>query len=125
VVTETPVFAALLLLLVTLLAVHVSIMRMRLRISLGDGGDKRMNRAVRAHDNALEHVLPFVLLLYFYEQSAGPGPVIRWMGGLFLAARLAHAAGMLGGPFDLRRLGAAMTAGIEVWLALALLRGLL
>jgi uncharacterized membrane protein YecN with MAPEG domain len=125
-VTETPLFAALLLLLVTLLGVNTSLTRMRLKISDGDGGDKHMHRAIRAHANALEHVLPFVILLYFYEQSPGASPAaIRWFGGLFLAARVGHAVAMLRGPFDLRRLSATMTIVLEVWLALALLRNLL
>ncbi|WAS91092.1 MAPEG family protein [Nannocystis punicea] len=124
-VTETPVFAVLLLLLVTLLGVNTSITRMRLRIADGDGGDKRMTRAIRAHANALEHVLPFVLLLYFYEQSGGCAATIRWAGGLFLAARVGHAVSMLRGPFDLRRLSATLTIALEVWLSLALLRNLL
>lgn len=124
-VTETPVFAALLLLLVTLLAVNTSLTRMRLQIRLGDGGDERMTRAIRAHANAFEHVLPFVLLLFFYEQSGACTTAIRWFGGLFLAARLGHAIGMLRGPFNLLRFGASLTAVLEVWLALSLLRNLL
>jgi len=124
--TQTPLFAALLLLLVTLLAANVSVMRMRLKIPRGDGGDERMTRAIRAHGNALEHVLPFVLLLYFYEQSPGGcAAAIRWFGGLFLAARLGHAVGMLRGPFNLLRLSASTTIALEVWLTLSLLRNLL
>ncbi|WP_434425360.1 MAPEG family protein [Nannocystis pusilla] len=124
-VTETPVFAALLLLLVALLAVNTSVTRMRLKIRLGDGGDERMTRAIRAHANAFEHVLPFVLLLFFYEQSGACAATIRWAGGLFLAARVGHAVGMLRGPFDLLRVSATLTALLEVWVALALLRNVL
>jgi uncharacterized membrane protein YecN with MAPEG domain len=120
-VTETPVIAAILLLLVTLLAAHVSALRIVRGISLGDGGDRRMFRAIRAHANALEHTLPFLLLLFFYELRVGPEAPIRELGGLFVAARLAHAVGMLWGPFNLRRLGATLTVALELWVALALL----
>lgn len=61
----TPIFAAVLLLLVTLLAMNVSMLRMRHKVSLGDGGNKALTRAIRAHANALEHSLPFIFLLFF------------------------------------------------------------
>lgn len=118
----TPLFAALLLLLVTLLAVNVSMLRMRLKISLGDGGDKTMNKAIRAHANALEHSLPFILLLLFREQQVGCARGLTAIAITFVVARVLHAAGMLGGPFILRRVGASVTLVLELWLALALLR---
>ena len=121
-VTETPLVAAVLLLLVTLLASYVSGLRVALKISMGDGGDRRMFRAIRAHANALEHVLPFLLLLFFYELRAGAAAPIRLLGGLFVAARIAHAVGMIRGPFNLRRLGASLSVALELWVAVALLR---
>lgn len=118
----TPIVAGVLLLLVTLLAINVSMLRMRLKISLGDGGNKHMNKAIRAHANALEHGLPFILLLFFREQQVGCAGGLRAIAVAFVVARVLHAVGMLGGPFNLRRLGAGMTTVLELWLALALLR---
>lgn len=118
----TPIFAGVLLLLVTLLAMNVSMLRMRLKISLGDGGNKQLNKAIRAHANALEHGLPFIFLLFFREQQVGGAGGLTAIAAAFVAARMLHAVGMLGGPFQLRRIGATVTNVLELWLALALLR---
>lgn len=117
----TPLFAAVLLLLVSLLALNVSLLRIRLKISLGDGGNKGMVKAIRAHANALEHSLPFILLLYFRELQVGGTRGLMVAAAAFVAARVFHAAGMLGGPFVLRRIGATTTIVLELWLALAVL----
>jgi uncharacterized membrane protein YecN with MAPEG domain len=120
--SATPIFTAVLLLLVTLLAINVSALRIRLKVSLGDGGNKTLGKAIRAHANALEHCVPFILLLLFREQQAGCTRELVAIGTAFVLARVAHAAGMLGGPFGLRRLGASLTIVLELWLTLALLR---
>lgn len=119
-VTVTPVIAAILLLLVTVLAAHVSLQRMVRKIRLGDGGNPFMLKAIRAHANALEHAVPFILLLFFYELRA-PDAAIGLLGGLFVAARFGHAVGMLRGPFNLLRLSATLTVALELWVGLALL----
>ena len=124
-VSDTPLIAAILLLIVTLLAANVSGLRMRLGVRFGDGDDKRLLRAIRAHANALEHGLPFILMLYFYELKGGPDAPIRLLGGLFIAARLSHALGMIRGPFNAQRLGATATIVLELWVLTALLAALL
>lgn len=101
---------------------NVSMLRMRLKISLGDGGNKQLNKAIRAHANALEHGLPFIFLLFFREQQVGGAGGLTAIAAAFVAARVLHAVGMLGGPFQLRRIGATVTNVLELWLALALLR---
>lgn len=118
---HTAIIAVFLILLVTILSIYVSACRIRLRISMGDGGNKVMRRAIRTHANSLEHAIPFVLLLMFYELNGGTGREVLWLGGLFLGFRLMHVSGMLGGPFRLRQLGATGSLVLEVFVAFAIL----
>lgn len=118
---HTAVFAALLILLVTVLSINVSACRIRLRISLGDGGNKKMRRAIRCHANCLEHAVPFVLLLMFFELGGATPTEIMWLGGLFVGCRLLHVMGMLGGGFRLRQLGATGSLALEIVAAFAIL----
>lgn len=121
----TPLFAAVLLLLVSLLGLNVSLLRMRLKISLGDGGNKGMLQAIRAHANALEHSLPVILLVFFREQQVGCTRGLTAIAAAFVLGRVFHAAGMLGGPFILRRIGATTTILVELGLGLLVLRSAL
>ena len=57
-------YAALLVLLVTVLALNVSRSRIESRVS-GDGGSMPLQAAIRAHMNALEQILPLLPLLWF------------------------------------------------------------
>lgn len=92
--------------LVTLLAMNVSRLRMTLKIANGDGGDKRMKAAIRAHGNAVEHVLLFSLpLLALVLLGAGDALLAVLVLG-FAVARILHALGMLRSIFNFRRIGA-------------------
>ena len=50
----TPVYAALFALFYSALSVRALRLRGRLKIALGDGGDKRLLRATRVHGNFAE-----------------------------------------------------------------------
>ena len=72
------------------------IVRVRLKggILLGDGGDAALLARTRAQANFIEYA-PFVLILMALIEAAGGGS--RWLGiagGVFVAARVAHAIGM-------------------------------
>lgn len=93
-------------LLVTLLAMNVSRLRMTLKIANGDGDNKVMRRAIRAHANGVEHTLLFGLIAAAaaLEQVAG-----GLQGGLvigFTVSRVMHAYGMLAPAFRFRQIGA-------------------
>ena len=49
---QAAIFSALLVLLVMGLGTSVSLLRMRRGIYMGDGGDKGLSRAIRAHGNS-------------------------------------------------------------------------
>ncbi len=107
-------------LLVTLLALHVSRLRVTLRIANGDGEDRRMRRAIRAHANAVEHVLIFGLLMVALalEQASATMQALLVVG--FAVSRLLHAYGMLAPAFRFRQVGAGLCYLFEL-AAIALL----
>ncbi|MFM5950460.1 MAG: MAPEG family protein [Novosphingobium sp.] len=69
-------------------------LRGQLKISVGDGGNEQMIRAMRAQSNFVEQV-PLTLILLGAVELAGKGGMwLAPLGGLFLLGRVAHALGM-------------------------------
>jgi hypothetical protein len=106
---EFGVFVLLNATLILLLAINVSRLRIQNKQSLGDGGDKVLNKAIRAHANAVEFIPVFaltVLALSFLNVSEG------WLLTLvlgFTAGRILHAYGMLTRVFQARQGGALLS----------------
>ena len=66
------------------------------KIEVGDGGNERMIRRMRAQANLVENA-PFVLaLIAGIELATGTTTLLWSVGGLFLIARVAHPFGMDG-----------------------------
>ena len=66
------------------------------KISVGDGGNERVIRRMRAHSNFVESA-PFVLILIFLLEAALGSSIWLWGAGAFyLVARVAHPIGMDG-----------------------------
>jgi uncharacterized protein len=86
--------AGILGLLAVVLTVNVGLMRGKKRISLGDGGDKEMAAAIRAHGNLIEFVPLCLLLIYLLHGPYG-GRMMAILAVVLVIARLAHAGGML------------------------------
>jgi len=103
-VFHSPVYVAFLLLLVVALAVRVSQLRARKKVTFGDGGDKELRIAIRRHGNSLEHAVVLSLLALVFDLQRAPfgtfnldhierslvGELLLWLG---LAARALYAAG--------------------------------
>ncbi len=65
-------------------------------ISVGDGGNEKMIRRMRAQANFIEQT-PLILLVVGLVEAAGKGGMwLAPLGGLFLLGRVAHAIGMDG-----------------------------
>jgi len=93
-----PVFfvcAGLLGLLAVSLTVSVGRMRTQKKIWLGDGGDKDMLAAVRAHGNFMEFVPLSLVLIYVVSDFYGFWTVAALSLAL-VVCRVLHAGGMLG-----------------------------
>ena len=106
-----PVFfvcAGLLGLLAVSLTLGVAHLRGKKKIFLGDGGDKEMLSAIRAHANFMEFVPLCLLLIYMVSDFHGFWTVAVLSVALLLARAL-HAGGMLGFIPAGRFLGATVT----------------
>jgi len=89
------------------------------KISIGDGGNDRLQRRMRAQANFIEQV-PLTLLLYALVELTGHAPGwLVWLGALFLLGRIAHAFGMEGALSQGRMIG--MATGMVLQVALAIM----
>ncbi len=112
-------------LLVTLLAMNVSRLRITLRIANGDGDNRQMRAAIRAHGNAVEHVLIFALPVLALALQPASAVLLATLVLGFALARVLHAAGMLVPVFNFRRIGALLTYLLELVAIIALAIALL
>jgi hypothetical protein len=107
----TPLYAGLLALWFFVLGARVIDQRRRNKVSLGDGGNMMLQRAIRGHANFSEYVPLALLLLAILELSRFPLYVLHGLGATLLAARLLHGyAFSFTGHFPFGRMaGAALT----------------
>jgi uncharacterized membrane protein YecN with MAPEG domain len=89
-------YAALLCLLLLVLGVPISRMRMKEGIGIGDGNNRELARAIRVHANAVEWVLPVLLLLLIAELNRAPALLLHACGIALVVARVLHAIGLRG-----------------------------
>ncbi len=76
------------------LMVRIGRLRHDAKVSVGDGGDDRLTRRMRAQANFIEQV-PIGLILFGLVEMTGKGG--KWLaplGAAFLLGRIAHAYGM-------------------------------
>ena len=118
----TALYAALSTLLVIALALRVVQLRARHKIGLGDGGERRLQQAMRVHANAIEN-LPLALILLLLLELAGTGATLLHVcGASLLVARGLHAWGfsLRSGPSFGRFVGTALT-----WIVMLAMAGVL
>ncbi|MBN8804170.1 MAG: GST-like protein [Sphingopyxis sp. 65-8] len=107
------------------LATRVGRVRGQEKVSIGDGGNDRLIRRMRAQANYVENT-PFVLiLLALVELGIGSSMWLWAVGALYLVGRILHAIGMDGMMWGrmvgtiitmLTLLGLAITALLSVYL---------
>lgn len=102
------------------LMMRVGKVRTQENIMVGDGGNERVIRRMRAHSNFIESA-PFVLILLFLLEAALGSSIWLWGAGAFyLVTRVAHAIGMDGAK-GARMIGAIGTLLSLLGLAIAAL----
>jgi uncharacterized membrane protein YecN with MAPEG domain len=120
----TATYVALLALLYAALGLVVIRLRQRNRFAFGDGENKDLRSAIRAHANFGEYVPIIALMAAMLEISGLPPMKIHALMGTLLAARLLHPFGMFAKPQTLQflvgRVGG-MTITIFVLISCALL----
>src|SRR6478736_9251848 len=92
--TITGFYLAILALIFLVLGLQVSRLRRGNRVLFGDGDNRQLRSAIRAHANFIEYVPIIVLMIALLEMSGAPAPRIHWLMGLLLIARLLHPLGM-------------------------------
>ena len=86
----TPLYAGLLALWFIVLSVRVISLRRVARVSLGDGGNPALARAIRGHANFAEYVPLALFLLGILELSRFSIYLIHVLGVMLLIGRLMH-----------------------------------
>ena len=104
-------YAGLLALLFVGLSLRTLRLRTRLRIAIGDAGNKTMLRAMRVHSNFAEYVPLSLLLIYFVEASGASALLVHGLGVALIAGRASHAYGVsqIKENYAFRVFGMAMT----------------
>jgi uncharacterized membrane protein YecN with MAPEG domain len=87
----TALYGALLALLLLVLAGRVSLRRSKLNVGMGHGNDPDLARAIRAHGNAVEWVLPMLILLLVSELDGANRTFLHVCGVIFVVSRVTHA----------------------------------
>lgn len=105
------------------LSLRVITLRRALKIALGDDGDERLQRAVRAQANCAEYLPLALLLLALLELGGGAAWWIHGLSVTLLLGRLLHAVGVsqTREDFRLRVSGMALNLSSLLLAALALL----
>ena len=85
-----PLYAGLLALWFLILSFRVIQLRRQTRILLGDGGDARLQRAIRGQANFVEYVPLALLLLAILESSRFSMYLLHALGATLLVGRLLH-----------------------------------
>lgn len=86
----TPIYAGLLALWFLVLVMRVIQHRRRAGVSLGDGGDTSLQRAIRGHANFAEYVPLALLLMAMLEMTRTSIYVLHALGVTLLVARVLH-----------------------------------
>jgi uncharacterized protein len=91
------------------LSLLVSFRRIRMKASLGDGGDEVLIRRIRAQANFIEYTPMALLALALVEYRGAPTLAVLGIGAALVFGRLIHAAGMLAGIVPFRVVGMILT----------------
>ncbi|HYD18992.1 MAG TPA: MAPEG family protein [Patescibacteria group bacterium] len=90
----TAFYAGLLGLMLVALSSRVMRMRAELDVMVGDGGERKLNVAMRTQANFVEYVPMALLLIGYNEVLQRPYFIIHFLCAMLVIARLAHAHGM-------------------------------
>ncbi len=87
-------YSGVLSLIYVLLSVRVIAARHKYKIALGDGGNFKLLRKIRAQQNFIEYTPIFLILLVHAALLGIPQNLIHLFGSSFILARISHAYGI-------------------------------
>jgi uncharacterized membrane protein YecN with MAPEG domain len=91
----TAIYAAILTFVYVKLTLNVISLRRENKVSLGDGGIKELQQAVRSHGNFAEYVPLGLILLACLEANRIHWTIVLLLGGFFTIGRLYYAKAFL------------------------------
>lgn len=80
--------------ILTTLAINVTVHRAKLDVPIGHGDNPLMARMMRIHGNAAEYIPIALLLMLVYEINGGNHTALHSVGIALVLARLLHVWGM-------------------------------
>jgi len=92
--TITPLYAGLLVLVYIALSALVVRQCVLVEMATGDADETNLNRSIRVHGNFVEYVPLGLILMLCAELQSAPAVAVHAMGLTLLIARVAHAVGM-------------------------------
>lgn len=110
-------YAALLALLIVKLSIDVIKIREAKQISFGDGEDKQLQFAIRAHANAVEYIPIALILLFALELNGAPKLLVHALGITLITGRLLHAFELPNEKLSEKELGMQITLYLLIGLA--------
>ncbi len=106
----SPLYLAILGLMMVPFTLRVGLYRVKNKIDLGDGGDKKMLRLIRSQANFVETAPLAALLIVAMELTGAADIWLHCVGAALVIGRLAHYLGLSGaGPFIGRPIGMVLT----------------
>ena len=90
----TGLYAAISGVFITFMVLHIATLRRRFRVGIGDGGERKLALAVRAHGNAVETIPVALVLLLILELNKGEPAVLHAFGAALIIGRFLHAFGL-------------------------------
>jgi len=107
-------YIVLAVLLISLLAMNISRIRIQYKIANGDGNNKVLKKAIRAHVNTLEHCIPFALLLFVLKDMHLENSYMAVLSIGFIAVRIMHSYGILASSLKFRQVAAGLCYAFEI-----------
>lgn len=113
----TGFYAGILALLYVRLSLKIVDLRRQHKVSIGDGDNDELKRAIATHTNASQYIPIALLLLFLLEQQELHGFWLHLAGIAFVAGRWLHSQALPSDDFKQRVLGMQLTIGTIIALA--------
>ena len=118
-----PVYTAIFGLMFVYLSICVIKQRRSAKVSIGDGDNPTLRKAIAVHNNFSQYVPLALLLIAFVELNHAPATITHGLCACLLVGRVAHAYGLAQAVqiMKLRQIGVLLTFGVIIIAAFYLL----
>lgn len=92
--TITALYGSLLAIVFLFLSFNIIRLRFKLKVGVGDGGERQLTKSVRIHGNFSEYIPLALILLGCYELTGASSLWLHILGISLLIGRILHAIGL-------------------------------